>query len=870
MPGTRIGSYEVIAAIAAGGMGEVYRARNARLNRDVALKILPHAFTSDPDRLARFKREAQVLASLNHPNIAAIYGFEEANGIQALVLELVEGATLDERIARAPSEPTDALPIAAQIADAIDAAHEKGIVHRDLKPANIKLTEDGRVKVLDFGLAKALGDDAATDPSLSPTTIAIASRLGVIVGTAAYMAPEQAKGKPVDKRADIWAFACVLYEMLTGRRAFPGEHVTDFVVAIMTKEPDWAQLLADTPSRIVELLQRCLRKDPRERLRDIGDARIEIDFVRRMPAGERAGVPVAEPPARRDVRFRWAMTALAVAAALALAARSFLGSPQRAVPMWRGDRLGGPAFATDPRVSPDGQMVAFQVMVDGLTQVGVMRPDAGQWTTLTSDRAHGSVMEIAWSPDGSAIYFDRLNNAPAGVFRVPILGGEPRLVLDNAMTPAPLADGSLVAVHLDEQRRRQLVRFWPDTGRMEHLGVASAPLLAPAVRVLPDGREAVFFGHSLDQAGTADDVMVVDLTTRSARSIGANQHFARTTWTFPLAVTPDGAEVLVAVPDGDAQQIVALSRSERRPPRRLFELTGRANYIDAARNGEVYADLVSQSLEVFSSPPTAAAPVRTALPSLIVSATDRFLPLPDGRLLVNVVIGGQNHMMVVTGTDTLTRFLAAQEQSRAPITMLGRDRVALIIGSAPKERVAIVSIRDGHIISTLDGVDAATVQALAGSSDGTRLFYVTAGAIWVVENSRPAKRFHAGDGIAIDPESRYAIVEVGAASGVRLIRVALDGSSEQEIAIRSDLRPRTRGLRANAVARDGRIIVTASARDSWFSPVATLDPRTGRLQKVWPDVEADMFGGWTTDGRVLAVGGSTHSILWRFKPSAGR
>ncbi len=232
-PGSRLGAYEVLTPLGAGGMGEVFRARDTKLRREVALKILPETFAADPDRRARFTREAHVLASLNHPNIAAIYGIEEADGLTALVLELVEGPTLADRIARGPVPIDEASKIAAQIADALDAAHERGIVHRDLKPANIKVTDEGRVKVLDFGLAKALTDDAAPDASMSPTMTGVASRLGVIVGTASYMSPEQAKGKLVDKRTDIWAFGCVLYEMLTGQRAFAGEDVTDFVVAVI-------------------------------------------------------------------------------------------------------------------------------------------------------------------------------------------------------------------------------------------------------------------------------------------------------------------------------------------------------------------------------------------------------------------------------------------------------------------------------------------------------------------------------------------------------------------------------------------------------------------------------------------------------------
>jgi eukaryotic-like serine/threonine-protein kinase len=301
--GSRLGPFEIQSAIGAGGMGEVYRARDAKLNRDVALKVLPEAFAADPERLARFQREAQLLATLNHPHIGAIYGLEESNGTTALVLELIEGPTLADRLATSAVPLDEALVIARQIADALEAAHEKGVVHRDLKPANIKITPDGKVKVLDFGLAKALdpvdgpakaghyvhrrgADDRdvrsvrlQADLTNSPTMRSPAmTGVGIILGTAAYMSPEQARGKPADRRADVWAFSCVLYEMLTGRQTFEaGETVSDAIAAILTREPDWAALPADVPARIRTLLRRCLQKDPRKRLRDIGDARLEIE-----------------------------------------------------------------------------------------------------------------------------------------------------------------------------------------------------------------------------------------------------------------------------------------------------------------------------------------------------------------------------------------------------------------------------------------------------------------------------------------------------------------------------------------------------------------------------------------------------------------
>jgi len=312
-PGVRLGPYEILAPLGAGGMGEVYRAKDPRLSREVAIKVLPQALANDSERLARFRREAQVLAALNHSQIAAIYGLEETGGAEALVLELVEGETLAERIARGPVPLEEALPLARQIAEGLEFAHERGIVHRDLKPANVKITPDGKVKILDFGLAKALESGATSAPDLtSSPTLTGATQAGVVVGTAAYMSPEQARGKTVDKRADVWAFGAVLYEMLSGRKAFEGENVTDTLASLVRDEPDWKRLPRNTPPPLQRLLERCLAKEATRRLQAIGDARIELEELgAAQPTASLAAPPIAERrrPSRRVV---WVALGVAV------------------------------------------------------------------------------------------------------------------------------------------------------------------------------------------------------------------------------------------------------------------------------------------------------------------------------------------------------------------------------------------------------------------------------------------------------------------------------------------------------------------------------------------------------------------------------
>jgi serine/threonine protein kinase len=320
-PDTRLGHYDISALIGEEGMGQVYQATDTQLNRQVALKILPYAFAGDPDRLARFQREAQVLASLNHPNIAAIHGIEEAEGTRALVLELVEGPTLADRIAKGSIPVDEALPIAKQIAEALEAAHEAGIIHRDLKPANIKVRDDGTVKVLDFGLAKALQEETGGDPSESPTMTAAATAAGVLMGTAAYMSPEQAKGKVVDRRTDVWAFGCVLYEMLTGRRAFPGQSVSETLVTVLTADVDFDALPREVPPTARRLLRRCLQREPKRRLRDIADGLLELDDVLDSRADDSPAAVILSPrvaPLRRALPWVAAVVSVAVAIGLSV------------------------------------------------------------------------------------------------------------------------------------------------------------------------------------------------------------------------------------------------------------------------------------------------------------------------------------------------------------------------------------------------------------------------------------------------------------------------------------------------------------------------------------------------------------------------
>jgi Tol biopolymer transport system component len=402
-PGTQLDSCEIVDLIGVGGMGEVYRCRDTKLGRDVAVKALPAHFAQDPDRMARFTREAQVLASLNHPNIAVIHELKQVGGAQYLVMELVDGETLAEIIARGPVPLDEALKLAKQIAEAVEAAHDKGIVHRDLKPANVKVSGDGHVKVLDFGLAKVYeASHASSGSSKIQTLSALNTAAGVILGTAAYMAPEQARGKSVDRRADVWAFGCLLFEMLAGRKTFAqGETVSDTLAGILAREPEWQALPAGTPPKVRALLERCLRKDPARRLQDMGNARIEIEEAR--GESEAAGAATTAVPARRYERVLATAAAVLGLTTVALSARLFL-APAPDMPVLRFEAVVPANIAGESgfHLSPDGLKVAY--VTSQPAQIWVRALAAVAAEALPSTEGVGAA-SVFWSPDSQHIGF---------------------------------------------------------------------------------------------------------------------------------------------------------------------------------------------------------------------------------------------------------------------------------------------------------------------------------------------------------------------------------------------------------------------------------------------------------------------------------
>jgi len=606
--GKQMGSYKILSLLGKGGMGEVYRARDMTLEREVAIKVLPAEFTQDPGRLARFEREAKLLAALNHPNIAAIYGLEESDGIRFLVLELVEGETLGERLVKGALPVEKALEVCRQIAEGVEAAHEKGVIHRDLKPANVKVTPEGKVKILDFGLAKAFeGETSVTDISQSPTMTEEMTRAGVILGTAAYMSPEQAKGKEVDKRADIFAFGAVLYELLSGKRAFEGETIAETIAAVLKSEPNWEGLPESTPSSIRTLLRRCLTKDVHDRLEGIANVRIEMKLALTQPATiSPIGVGSTTQPSRWKVAIPWSIAVVSVVIAISIA---FWSSRQPTPPpltkfvvapappsteqfsghlaisadgrhvLYRPNTeegaqlylrslddlverpIPGTERAVSPFFSPDGESVGFFVG-DQLKKVSL---SGGPPITLCD--ARGTQVSGSWSPDGT-IVFSAGYESGSKLYRVSASGGEPESLatpdLDKKermyQLPHILPGGKTLLFTINRLPASQIAALSLETGEQKTL--------------IEDGRLGKYLdtGHLIYEKSRTGNLMAVlfDLETLEVTSgpVPVLQGVRQNIGTVDYALSDEGT--LVYIPTREESGLVWVNRDGR--PQRVTEI----------------------------------------------------------------------------------------------------------------------------------------------------------------------------------------------------------------------------------------------------------------------------------------------------------
>jgi serine/threonine protein kinase/Tol biopolymer transport system component len=702
-PGTRLGPYEVTAQIGVGGMGEVYRAIDTNLKRGVAIKVLPASVAADVERLARFQREAEVLAALNHPNIAAIYGLERSGVTTALVMELIDGPTLADRIAQRTLLVDESLPIARQIAEALEAAHERGIIHRDLKPENIKVRADGVVKVLDFGLAKTMEPASATSAgaSMSPTiTTPAMTQSGMILGTAAYMSPEQARGKTADKRADVWAFGAVLFEMLTGNRAFPGEDMTDTIVSVVSKEPDWRTLPAKTPPGLRRLLARALKKDPRTRLQAIGDARAQIEeLLSGAPDETRAApdVPAAVPAAWPRSEWSRALPWTLAASTLVFALASVLWSPWRgASPSTTALRFTPFAFEqggqSNPVWAPDGKAVAFAARQKDTEpfQVYLRYLDSALATPIT--HLAQDAIPIDWTATGRIVF--RSTQPPSGLWSVSPVGGEPQPLqaIEGSVGAAPEAttasvsrDGSALAwMHRGNDG---LIGLWISSPagsapkRYEPAPFATRFSVSnPSVKFSPDGRQILL----MRDAGTGPEAWLMQYpanSTNAPHRIFQKFQLGRTALTFSWM--PDNRHVVLSTSPGFA-------------PTQLY-----------------VADTVSEASEVLSSG-------TAAQRSPAVS--------PDGRKLVFVEATSDFDIVSMSLANAVVEPLIATKRSESEPAWAARESAMVYVtdrGGFPE----IWLHRDGQLDRPLvlardfppDTTE--TLMAPILSPDATRVIY---------------------------------------------------------------------------------------------------------------------------------------------------
>jgi hypothetical protein len=850
--GERLGPYEILAALGAGGMGEVYKARDTRLNRFVAIKVLPADRLADAGRKQRFIHEAQAASALNHPNIISIYDIAIDNGRDYMVMEYVAGKTLDALIPRTGLRLPELLKTAIPMAEGLSAAHAAGIIHRDLKPSNVIVSESGLVKILDFGLAKLTERSEVTEDA--PTrTLKPATDPGTVLGTAAYMSPEQAEGKPVDARSDIFSFGAVLYEMATGRRAFAGDSQAAIMSAVLNKEPRPPHELApELPAEMDRVVLRCLRKDPAKRQQHMTDVKVLLEELREE--SESGKLVTAE--AKKSWRWQWLAAAATVVVATAGVAGWLWRGREEAQP-WGGVELGGPEISMAPEISPDGHTLAMAGVFDGCTQPVVMKPETGNYAVLSHDRTHGYAQHVTWSPDGTTLYYARQAGGLRAVFSVPALGGEQRLVIENADAPRALHDGSLLVNRLNADRRVQVHRFWPESGRSEALPFLSGAMTDSVALPFPDGKEVLILGAKTGApGGELSHLYVVDLATGASRTLAPELERPEIR---AIEVTRNG-EIILCMRRGQLSQVVALPRSGALPWRVLFTTTVPVRVLSSAPDGSIYVDQEYRSSEVIRFSPAGGHVEIVA--RIALAAGDCLTVLPDGRAVIASVVAGRVHPVALEKGKDPAELLVTPESVNEPLAASASE-IAFALAPPKWETIGVASLSTGRITRRIPA-SKGTLTALAFSPGGETIYFGAGGFIWSVDRGGQIKRIRAGESVAAGAGS--LVVRSRESTAEHVFRIELNSGAWSEIQHDDPLHNEI--ISPNAIRADGRILCSVAPVDSWyFAPAIT--GRQGRLERIPIDYRADLHSmAWTPDGNIVALTQIFRSRIWKFTPQS--
>ena len=729
-------------------------------------------------------------------------------------------------------------------------------MHRDLKPDNILITRDRRVKILDFGLAKqqlALAAEETRTLSLTQP--------GTVVGTVAYMSPEQARGRELDYRSDQFSFGLILYELATGKRAFRRESDVETMSAIIRDEAE--PLPPAIPAPVRWTIERCLSKDPDQRYDSTRDLYRELRQTR-DGLSEALGLPavtVAAAP-RARLRWPWAAAVVTAIAAGALLGGWFQSLRHTATPAWAGVRLGGPVVALAPRVSPDGQMLALLTLVNRQTQVAIMKPDGGSWNVLTHDTTDGSATNVSWARDGSRLFFDRFWERPAGVYSIPPLGGEPTLLLEDGWAPQPLPDGSLIVLKRTPRGHDEAFRFWPDSGRSEpfpaYLERSDA---GPPLRAFPNGKEFVFIGAT-EEAGIESGTQpyILDLATRKSRRLDPQAPIDKLEFQLgiPLAPTPDGHGVLMLGRQRNSFELIRVERNGKPGHTRVLSFANGLPpfYADVTSDGSIYVDSAEMTPSISRYTVGGRFIADSAAPT---PAGNRVLLLNDGRVLITAPLGGNLRLLCGMPGKDFRPFLQGDAREAAYASPVTTDEVALLLGPPGKRRIGFASVRNGVLRREIP-VPGGNATALAVSSSLQTIYYVAQETVYSMpESGGPPVRLTEGEYLTIDPAGRMLVVQTSQG----IVRVHLPSGAAEPIVLPSGIRLATGDLSPTAIDQKGRILLSVVTPQDFDYKAAIVDGR--RVTVISADRPGDnLVPGWTPQGDIIGVHDVLRSELWRF------